>query len=300
MLPVTYLIPVYGRPIFWKDCLESLKEEPCEEVVIVGNGIDQKYADQIRTYIQTDSRFRYHELLEANLVHALNYGIHLSKNEHIARLDIDDLVITGRTALQYNYFLQNPGLALLGGQVIHIGDGKLSGKQSHYPTFRTGLDLAMSRYCAIAHPTVMFRKTAVNAVGNYRPEFKHAEDYDLWLRLFEKFRIDNLTSSLTYYRDHDDQISIKNETEQNFSTLAAKLCHKKRIKKQRDLPLTKGNLKYLNTIRILKKYSTFKAIKRKRFRLVYIGISALLSPVDFFIASKILLNRIKALMSEIL
>ena len=33
------------------------------------------------------------------------------------------------------------------------------------------------------HPAVMMRRSALDAVGGYREEFRNAEDYDLWLRI---------------------------------------------------------------------------------------------------------------------
>ena len=40
--------------------------------------------------------------------------------------------------------------------------------------------------CAVAHPTVVFRRKAVLEAGGLRRAYRHAEDYDLWLRMIEE------------------------------------------------------------------------------------------------------------------
>jgi GT2 family glycosyltransferase len=44
----------------------------------------------------------------------------------------------------------------------------------------------------------MVRKDAIDRVGGYRPEFKHAEDLDLFLRLGEIGKLGNLPETLFY------------------------------------------------------------------------------------------------------
>ena len=57
------------------------------------------------------------------------------------------------------------------------------------------------------HPTMIYRKSAVLAVGNYNPDIKHcSEDYDLELRVLKKYgRLLNMPDMVLYYRIHPDQ-----------------------------------------------------------------------------------------------
>jgi hypothetical protein len=59
--------------------------------------------------------------------------------------------------------------------------------------------LGLTRYNALAHPSVMFRKEAVRAAGGYRAFF--AEDYELWSRLARRgARFANHPEALVRYR----------------------------------------------------------------------------------------------------
>ena len=59
------------------------------------------------------------------------------------------------------------------------------------------------------HGSVMIRKSACEAVGNYRDEFLLADDYDLWLRVAEKYAVGNVAEVLFQYRSHTENISKK-------------------------------------------------------------------------------------------
>jgi hypothetical protein len=50
---------------------------------------------------------------------------------------------------------------------------------------------------------------------------RHAEDYDLWLRMAADFRLANLDDVLLRYRRHPAQVSIQHFRQQCVSTLAA-------------------------------------------------------------------------------
>ena len=67
----------------------------------------------------------------------------------------------------------------------------------------------------IIHPAAMMRRAQVLELGGYRVEFKHAEDLDLWLRLGEKYRLQNLGEVLISYRVHSDSVSHKHRREQS-------------------------------------------------------------------------------------
>ena len=52
---------------------------------------------------------------------------------------------------------------------------------------------------ALSQPTVLFRREAIVAAGNYR-DCKPYEDYDLWLRVAARHEIANIETALVQYR----------------------------------------------------------------------------------------------------
>ncbi|MFN4174842.1 MAG: glycosyl transferase family 2, partial [Parachlamydiaceae bacterium] len=63
---------------------------------------------------------------------------------------------------------------------------------------------------AIIHPSAMIRKEAIQEVGGYDSEFKHAEDMELFLRLSEIGHLANLPEILFLYRQNPNGIGYKN------------------------------------------------------------------------------------------
>jgi hypothetical protein len=64
--------------------------------------------------------------------------------------------------------------------------------------------------------------------GGYRPAYRHAEDYDLWLRLSEAGSMANLPDRLVDYRIYPDQVSSRHVVEQMRNTAIAWLAHRAR------------------------------------------------------------------------
>ena len=71
----------------------------------------------------------------------------------------------------------------------------------------------------MAHPSVMLRIDAVLAVGNYRAQYRAAEDLDLFLRLMARYECANLPETGLYYELNEGGISATKRRRQIVSTL---------------------------------------------------------------------------------
>jgi len=72
------------------------------------------------------------------------------------------------------------------------------------------------------YPHRFYRRKAVEAVGGYSNELSSAVDYDLALRLDEKFKLGRLEGKITYhYRQHAAQVSTAARPEQNLNAKKA-------------------------------------------------------------------------------
>ena len=123
--------------------------------------------------------------LERNvgLAQALNVGLQHCNGTYVARFDTDDLMLPPRLALQVEYLDSHRLVSAVGSQVEEfdhetgavIGERRVPCEQAEIARF------ARIRN-PMNHPSVMFRRTDVIAIGGY-PAVPHAEDYALWLRL---------------------------------------------------------------------------------------------------------------------
>ena len=132
---------------------------------------------------------------------ALHYGVKACKNELIARMDTDDIAVKNRFELQLQQFLEQPDLSICGGNIVefnHNVDDVVSMRTVPYSM------KAIVEYCKSRNPfnhmTVMFKKSAVLAAGNYQT-FHLMEDYYLWYRMIKNhFNMCNLDTVLVQVR----------------------------------------------------------------------------------------------------
>ena len=75
--------------------------------------------------------------------------------------------------------------------------------------------------CSVWHPTTVIRREVFVWSGGYRSSVVDAEDYDLWLRIADRFQLANLESVVLKYRIHPGQVSMLKRKQQTLSKLAA-------------------------------------------------------------------------------
>jgi len=135
-----------------------------------------------------DPRFRMLRSPGKGLVPALTFGMAQAQSGLVARMDADDRMHPRRLELQYRYLCEHPEVAVLGSRVRIFPEEALTVGLRSYLEWQNGCvsspAIANDIYleAPLAHPSVMFRKATIQAVGGYR-EGPFPEDYDLWLRL---------------------------------------------------------------------------------------------------------------------
>lgn len=210
MTDVTILIPNLDGAKYLGKALDSCLAQtyPCE-VIVVDNGSRDESLKILHAYSLKFPTIKVMECSEIGISAALNFGLSAVKTEYICRLDADDFMEPDRVQIQYQYLREHPDIQVVGSQVNYIDiHGSLIGV-SKYPVGIRKVKNAFSLVNPLAHPSVMIRKSAVVAACGYRTKFDGAEDFDLWLRILEIGPINNLDDSLTNYRMHPSQVSVK-------------------------------------------------------------------------------------------
>jgi hypothetical protein len=137
-------------------------------------------------------------------------------------MDADDVAVKDRLAWQIDFMEVHQETGVLGGAVEWIdATGKTLGIHPNPVEDREiKADLLRAR-CALWHPTVLLRKEVFAWAGGYRSVVVGAEDYDLWLRIADRFQLANLEEVVLKYRIHPDQASMRKRKQQTLSKLAA-------------------------------------------------------------------------------
>ncbi len=130
------------------------------------------------------------------------------ETEFCARIDADDIPLPGRIDAQVEFLDANPDVAVVGGQILGIDENGQEGPiVARYPTSHESiLAVILSGHNPIGHSTVMLRTREVVKSGNYL-DLPNVEDYELWLRLAIRHRIENIPLLLTKYRIHTQSVT---------------------------------------------------------------------------------------------
>ena len=219
---LSILLPLNTYTAYLPIALDSIKSAverlnaPTELIVVVNGASAEDLSNIKKALLKYDFPTKVLISEFSDLSNSLNLGLEHSKYEFVARMDGDDLCAPNRFVEQVNRLKLNDTLAIVGGQVVLIdGTGKVVGRAGYPNKISSHLKLSN----CFAHPAVMYRKSAVLRSGGYTNEFPFAEDFDLWTRISEKFKMENLDSVVLFYRMHSKQISSSNFTSQVCSTI---------------------------------------------------------------------------------
>jgi glycosyltransferase involved in cell wall biosynthesis len=212
---ISVLMPAYNAERYVVEAVESILAQTYTdfEFLIVDDGSTDGTRAILEEYATRDARIRLISRENRGLVATLNEMIALARCELLARMDADDVALPGRFERQVAFLEAHPDVACVGGAQFNIDDrGYLLHECFALAEEHDKIqEMIFSGICPISHPCVMMRKTAVLAVGGYRPEMERAEDVDLWLRLGERSRLANIPDFVLKYRNHEQSATGRHQ-----------------------------------------------------------------------------------------
>lgn len=272
---VTVLMPVYNCESYIKESLESVLNQTFRnfEILIIDDSSTDGTVSIIKSF--KDNRIKLIEkAVNTGYTRSLNIGLKIAKGEYIARMDGDDISLLNRFEEQVNFLEENLDVVLCGTQFEIIGGCKID-----VPEKNEEIKLALLESNCIAHPSVMFRKSAIQKHSLwYDSKMEPAEDYDLWVRLIRIGKFHNLQKVLLRYRVHNNQVS------QQRSHLQIEAALKSRLKMFQYLNYSIDEKEYDLLKKILTFYSNFNWVEIKQYislREQLINNNAFFEPTGF-------------------
>ncbi len=153
-----------------------------ECVVVVNGSSAVSVAEAVRSWFGHDSRLRVFTTELRHLTFSLSLGLHHTRAPLVARMDGDDIAMPNRLARQVEFMHTHPSVAVLGSAYDRIDAAGNRIDTITMPSDDAAIRKALLRGNPLCHPSVIFRRDVVLAVGGYLGGL-HAEDYDLWARL---------------------------------------------------------------------------------------------------------------------
>ena len=205
------LMSVYykEKPEYLKESLISIFNQTArpDEVILIKDGpVTMELEYVINKFLSEYDIFHVYSLKgNKGLGYALNYGLQYCNNEVVFRMDTDDISLKERARMQLDYLNKHPDVSVLGSYIEEfIDDSGNNLYVKQVPLSDNEIKRMLKKKNAINHPSVVFKKSHILAVGGYI-ELKLNEDYYLWVRMAEKgYIFANIEESLVKMRVTDE------------------------------------------------------------------------------------------------
>jgi GT2 family glycosyltransferase len=200
MPSISVVITTYNRVQFLQRAIQSALEAGSELEVVV---VDDCSTDNTSEVCAKRSDIRYVRLgANHGLAYARNVGIAESSSEFVAFLDDDDLRLPGSLDKQLSRMVADQRIALCYGQAL-IGDAHRQLPTGEiYPIECPQGDVfwELLEDNFIPMPSVLVRKSDLLDTGGFNTALPLIEDWDLWLRISERFLVAAVEEPVAIHR----------------------------------------------------------------------------------------------------
>lgn len=206
---VSVIIPVYNRAELVRETVESVLEQTYRnlEVILINDGstdhsleiiqgLQKEHPDIIKVITQENQ----------GQIAARNRGIGEAHGRYIAFLDSDDLWVPDKLEQQIPLFKKGVGL-VYGSVELIDGTGKNIGYDHCDPAVQGDIYHHLLVKNRMTGGSVVVLKAALDEVGLFDPEFKAAENWDLWIRICRNYEARLVNKPVVKYRLHDSNMS---------------------------------------------------------------------------------------------
>lgn len=201
-LAVSVIIPTYNRAGYLRQALDSVLAQTIRpaEIIVVDDGSTDDTAACIAAYGPA-VRYLCHQG-NRGIAAARNTGLQAAQGDLIAWLDSDDLWEPAFLARTTALLAEDATLdGAYTGLTMIDAEGTALRTAIHVEPPAELYD-AMVRDSFLATASLVVRRRCYDQVGLFDPQFRICEDYDMWLRLAQRFRMAGIPEPLVRIRVH--------------------------------------------------------------------------------------------------
>lgn len=172
-----------------------------EYIVVDGGSTDgtleilARFSDRVRLVVEQDS----------GPVEAINRGFAEATGEVFAWLAADDYYFPGAISSAVAALEAHPDAGAVYGDAVWVdASGRLIGD---YPT-RDFDPCLLARECFLCQPAVFLRREAFENAGGLDPRWPHTFDYDLWIRMSRRWKLEHIPVRLAASRMRRGTITL--------------------------------------------------------------------------------------------
>lgn len=217
---VSILMPSYNYETYIGQAIESVLHQTFHEweLIIIDDGSKDKSIKKIKEF--KDNRIVLKTQKNQGVTVTLNKALSLARGDYICFLDADDKYHPDKLKKQVE--LIQKGFDIVTTKVQAIDSYGENLEIEHFKNTWNNFDtkdifgerkvshfLKRNYLCKSA---TMVRKSLFKEFGDFRTDLRTAYDLELWLRMLQNARLARCNETLTFYRWHDKNESIINNS----------------------------------------------------------------------------------------
>ncbi|MDA3885635.1 MAG: glycosyltransferase [Candidatus Delongbacteria bacterium] len=233
-IKISVIMSVYNSENYLKEAIDSILNQSMKdfEFIITDDCSTDNSLKIIKNYSKLDDRIILLENAEnIGLTKSLNSMIGVTKGKYIARMDADDISLSSRFKIQYDFMENNPEIGVLGTYSKSFG-ANIKPRIINRPLSHEEIKSTLLFENLMVHSSVFIRKELFNeSINRYNDDFSIIQDYELWSRLIDLTRFANIPEALLLYRISDTNICNTTENNKNYRKCFLNRIHKFQLDK---------------------------------------------------------------------
>lgn len=205
MPKVSIVLPTYNGEKYIESSIDSVLNQTFTdfELIIVNDCSTDSTPKIIEDFTKKDNRIRViHNKENKKLPEALNIGFREAKGEYLSWTSDDNLYLPEAFATMVKFLDENKDVYLVCGDSKLIDDkGEFMGDIPSY----SNDTIYINDYLG---SSFLYRREVINDIGEYDTSMFLVEDYDYWVRLYNKYGyIHRIPKCLYFYRIHGNSLT---------------------------------------------------------------------------------------------
>jgi uncharacterized protein (TIGR00730 family) len=218
--PVTIGIAAYNAQAYIEESVISAFNQTrlATEVIIINDGSTDATLDILQNLQRKYNTLRIINQNNTGTPGALNHLIRMCRTDYLIGLDADDILEKTAVESLYRTAMANPESAIIYSDYTFIDDQGNHVKSIHNPDPQNSVHRLLllhqnlsidneDNFLPYGHAR-LYRVDCLRAIGGYSIDILYADDYDLVLRVAERWPISHIPEFLYRYRWHGNNKSI--------------------------------------------------------------------------------------------
>lgn len=204
MVKVSIIIPVYDGEKYIREAVYSALNQTYKdfEIIVIDDGSKDNTPNILETY---GSKIKWKSQENKGQASAINEGINMAEGKYLAYLDADDVCLPERFENQVKYLDEHPNVGLVYSDRHQINE---NGETQRIIKSQPPNNFVLLQNNYIPRSAVMHKKECLDEVGLFDESITGGDDWDMWIRISEKFEMGYIGKPLVKYRVHKKNISL--------------------------------------------------------------------------------------------